>query len=49
MSKEVLKKNFLVLTKKMHPDNFDGDDEYTYELMTWKYKEILDAYKSLKT
>lgn len=49
MNKVDVKKNFLVLTKKMHPDNFDRDDEYTYELMTWKYKEILEAYNSLRS
>ena len=41
LDQKSLKKNYLILSKKYHPDAVDGSDE--------KFREINEAYNLLKT
>lgn len=43
-----VKKQYLKLAKKFHPDNAQGKDKNTVEVFEERFKRILDAYNTIK-
>lgn len=43
-----VKKQYLKLAKKFHPDNAQGKDKSTVEVFEERFKRILDAYNTIK-
>ena len=43
-----VKKQYLKLAKKFHPDNAQGKDKGTVEVFEERFKRILDAYNTIK-